>query len=329
MKSRDTRPMPAGFNDVRRWSALNIVFMGTPDFAAGILKAILDNGYTVTGVVTQPDRPKGRKKELCPCPVKELAVSRGLRVFQPRRVRNEEAVAEIADMKPDLIVVAAFGQILPKELLELPPLGCVNVHASLLPAYRGAAPIQQAIIDGCEKTGVTIMQMDVGLDTGDIISVRECPISPEETGGSLFDKLAVIGAELLVDTLPDIESGKAVRVPQPEENVSYVKMFKKEDGRIDWTESAETICRKVRGFDPWPSAFTTLDGKNFRIFKAHVVSPDAKGEPGAVHSGEGGRMLIQTGSGYVCPDEVQIEGKKRMKTSDFLRGYVIKNSFLK
>ena len=308
---------------------MNIVFMGTPDFAAGILKAILDSGYTVTGVVTQPDRPKGRKKELCPCPVKELAVSHGLRVFQPRRVRNEEAVAEIADMKPDLIVVAAFGQILPKELLELPPLGCVNVHASLLPAYRGAAPIQQAIIDGCEKTGVTIMQMDVGLDTGDIISVRECPISPEETGGSLFDKLAVIGAELLVDTLPDIESGKAVRVPQPEEGVSYVKMFKKEDGRIDWTESAESICRKVRGFDPWPSAFTTLDGKNFRIFKAHVENMGAEGEAGTILTDREGHMLIQTGSGYVCPDEVQIEGKKRMKTSDFLRGYVIKNSFLK
>ena len=308
---------------------MDIVFMGTPDFAAGILKAILDSGYTVTGVVTQPDRPKGRKKELCPCPVKELAVSHGLRVFQPRRVRNEEAVAEIADMKPDLIVVAAFGQILPKELLELPPLGCVNVHASLLPAYRGAAPIQQAIIDGCEKTGVTIMQMDVGLDTGDIISVRECPIAPDETGGSLFDKLAVIGAELLVDTLPDIESGKAVRVPQPEEGVSYVKMFKKEDGRIDWTESAESICRKVRGFDPWPSAFTTLDGKNFRIFKAHVENMGAEGEAGTILTDREGHMLIQTGSGYVCPDEVQIEGKKRMKTSDFLRGYVIKNSFLK
>ena len=308
---------------------MDIVFMGTPDFAAGILKAILDSGYTVTGVVTQPDRPKGRKKELCPCPVKELAVSHGLRVFQPRRVRNEQAVAEIADMKPDLIVVAAFGQILPKELLELPPLGCVNVHASLLPAYRGAAPIQQAIIDGCEKTGVTIMQMDVGLDTGDIISVRECPIAQDETGGSLFDKLAVIGAELLVDTLPDIESGKAVRVPQPEEGVSYVKMFKKEDGRIDWTESAESICRKVRGFDPWPSAFTTLDGKNFRIFKAHVENMGAEGEAGTILTDREGHMLIQTGSGYVCPDEVQIEGKKRMKTSDFLRGYVIKNSFLK
>lgn len=308
---------------------MDIVFMGTPDFAAGILKAILDSGYTVTGVVTQPDRPKGRKKELCPCPVKELAVSHGLRVFQPRRVRNEEAVAEIADMKPDLIVVAAFGQILPKELLELPPLGCVNVHASLLPAYRGAAPIQQSIIDGCEKTGVTIMQMDVGLDTGDIISVRECPIAPDETGGSLFDKLAVIGAELLVDTLPDIESGKAVRVPQPKEGVSYVKMFKKEDGRIDWTESAESICRKVRGFDPWPSAFTTLDGKNFRIFKAHAENMGAKGEAGTILTDREGRMLIQAGSGYVCPDEVQIEGKKRMKTSDFLRGYVIKNSFLK
>ena len=329
MKSRNKQPMSAEINDVWRWSAVDIVFMGTPDFAAGILKAILDSGYTVTGVVTQPDRPKGRKKELCPCPVKELAVSHGLRVFQPRRVRNEEAVAEIADMKPDLIVVAAFGQILPKELLELPPLGCVNVHASLLPAYRGAAPIQQAIIDGCEKTGVTIMQMDVGLDTGDIISVRECPIAPDETGGSLFDKLAVIGAELLVDTLPDIESGKAVRVPQPEEGVSYVKMFKKEDGRIDWTESAESICRKVRGFDPWPSAFTTLDGKNFRIFKAHVENMGAEGEAGTILTDREGRMLIQTGSGYVCPDEVQIEGKKRMKTSDFLRGYVIKNSFLK
>ena len=323
------QPMSAEINDVWRWNAVDIVFMGTPDFAAGILKAILDSGYTVTGVVTQPDRPKGRKKELCPCPVKELAVSHGLRVFQPRRVRNEEAVAEIADMKPDLIVVAAFGQILPKELLELPPFGCVNVHASLLPAYRGAAPIQQAIIDGCEKTGVTIMQMDVGLDTGDIISVRECPIAPDETGGSLFDKLAVIGAELLVDTLPDIESGKAVRVPQPEEGVSYVKMFKKEDGRIDWTESAESICRKVRGFDPWPSAFTTLDGKNFRIFKAHVENMGAKGEAGTILTDREGRMLIQAGSGYVCPDEVQIEGKKRMKTSDFLRGYVIKNSFLK
>ena len=196
-------------------------------------------------------------------------------------------------------------------------------------AYRGAAPIQQAIIDGCEKTGVTIMQMDVGLDTGDIISVRECPISPEETGGSLFDKLSVIGAELLVDTLPAIESGTAVRTPQPMENVSYVKMFKKEDGRIDWTESAETICRKVRGYDPWPSAFTALDGKNFRIFKAHVEEPEARGAAGTVQTVEGGRMLIQTGKGYVCPDEVQIEGKKRMKTSDFLRGYTIKNNVLK
>ncbi len=308
---------------------MNIVFMGTPDFAAGILKAILDKGYTVTGVVTQPDRPKGRKKELCPCPVKELAMSCGLRVFQPARVRNnKEAVAEIADMQPDLIVVAAFGQILPKEILTLPPLGCVNVHASLLPAYRGAAPIQQAIIDGCDKTGVTIMQMDEGLDTGDIISVRECEITPEETGGSLFDKLAVIGAELLTDTLPDIESGKAVRTPQPTENVSYVKMFRKEDGRIDWTESAEAICRKVRGYYPWPSAFTTLDGKNFRIFKAHAEEPEKSGTAGSILESAPGSLRIQAGTGIVCPDEVQIEGKKRMKISDFLRGYVIKTKTL-
>ena len=186
--------MPAGFNEVRRWSTVNIVFMGTPDFAAGILKAILDNGYTVTGVVTQPDRPKGRKKELCPCPVKELAVSYGLRVFQPRRVRNEEAVAEIADMKPDLIVVAAFGQILPKELLELPPLGCVNVHASLLPAYRGAAPIQWAVLNGDRITGVSTMYLASEMDSGDIIYTEETEIGEKETSGELFDRLMAMGA---------------------------------------------------------------------------------------------------------------------------------------
>lgn len=307
---------------------MNIVFMGTPDLAAGVLEAILDKGYTVTGVVTQPDRPKGRKKELCPCPVKQTAVRAGLRVFQPKRVRNPEAIAEIADMKPDLIVVAAFGQILPKEILTIPPLGCVNVHASLLPCYRGAAPIQQAIIDGCDKTGVTIMQMDEGLDTGDILAMRECEIAPDETGGSLFDKLAVLGAELLIDTLPDIESGKAERRPQPTENVSYVKMFKKEDGRIDWTEGADVICRKVRGYDPWPSAFTTLDGKNFRIFKAHVASPETVGEPGLLIKRGTAGLDVQAGQGIVCLDEVQIEGKKRMKIADFLRGYVIKTNKL-
>ena len=198
---------------------MKIVFMGTPDFAAGILNAIVKAGYDVVGVVTQPDKPKGRRKEPVACPVKEVALREGLRVYQPQRVRNPEAVSEIESMGADLIVVAAFGQIIPKEILDLPKFGCINVHASLLPAYRGAAPIQQAILDGCSVTGVTIMQMDVGLDTGDIISMREIPIEDTDTGGSLFDKLAALGAELLVETLPSIENGTAVRTPQPEESL--------------------------------------------------------------------------------------------------------------
>ena len=305
---------------------MKIVFMGTPDFAAGILEAVIKAGYEVVGVVTQPDRPKGRKKEPAPCPVKETALRAGLRVFQPARARNPEAVREIAEMEPDLIIVAAFGQILPNDILTIPKYGCINVHASLLPAYRGAAPIQQSILDGCAVTGVTIMQMDEGLDTGDIISVREVPIESTDTGGTLFDKLAAAGAELLVDTLPSIEDGTAVRTPQPEESPTpYCRMIKKDAGIIDWTSGAEEIERRIRAFAPWPSAFTHLDGKTFKIWSANTADEESELTPGRFCIKDG-RMIIQTGKGQIVPVEVQLEGKKRMAIGDFLRGYKIKDT---
>lgn len=305
-------------------SDANVVFMGTPELAAEVLRAILDAGYNVTGVVTQPDRAKGRKKTPVMCPVKELAVREGLRIFQPQKVRLPEAVEEVRSMEPDVIVVAAFGQILPKSLLDIPKFGCINVHASLLPEYRGAAPIQQAILDGKEETGVTIMRMDEGLDTGDMISKRTVSISGEDTGGSLTEKLSKAGAELLVETLPDILSGEAVYTPQPAcPDMPYVRTIKKEQGRIDWKEDADSICRKVRAYSPWPSAFTEIDGNPFKIWRAHTGQSFGEGEPGEIAFDADGRMAVRTGEGMLYPDEVQIAGKKRMPVSDFLRGYKV------
>ena len=303
---------------------MKIVFMGTPDFAAGILDALLRAGYEVTGCVTQPDKPKGRKKTPVPCPVKEAAMAAGIPVLTPARVRkNPEALAWIREREPDVIVVAAFGQILPAELLELPPLGCLNVHASLLPAYRGAAPIQHAILDGQEKTGVTIMKMDEGLDTGDMLAVSEVVISPEETGGSLFDKLMAEGADLLVRTLPEYAAGAITPVKQPAESTTaYAGMLKKEDGLIDFTEDAEVILRKVRALSPWPSAYTYLDSKTFKIWQARKTDEAPFGPAGTLRA-ENVELFVTTGSGVIALDEVQMEGKKKMKTADFLRGYRI------
>ena len=308
---------------------MKIVFMGTPDFAAGILGALLKAGYEVTGCVTQPDKPKGRKKTPVPCPVKEAAEAAGIPVLTPVRVRKEpEALDWIREREPDLIVVAAFGQILPKELLEIPPLGCLNVHASLLPAYRGAAPIQHAILDGQKVTGVTIMKMDEGLDTGDILRASEVCISPEETGGSLFDKLMAEGAELLLRTLPDYAAGRITPVKQPAESTTaYAGMLKKEDGLIDFAESCEVILRKVRALSPWPSAYTFLDDKTFKIWEAHRLIEPAFGAPGALRA-EGGALRVCAADGVISLDEVQMEGKKKMKTADFLRGYHVKAEVL-
>ena len=312
---------------------MKVVFMGTPDFAAGMLRAVCNAGYEVTGVVTQPDRPKGRKKEPVPSPVKEEAVKQGIPVYQPKKVRGSEAAEEIRRMNPDIIVVAAFGQIIPKEILDMPRFGCINVHASLLPAYRGASPIQHAILDGLATTGVTIMRMNEGLDTGDIISRKEIAISPEETCGSLFDRLADLGANLLLETIPRIESGEATYTPQPAESTTaYASMIRKEDGKIEWTKPAVEIERLVRAMNPWPSAFTALDGRLLKIWKAHVEREEYRpGDPadvGKIVRQDGHGIYITTGEGIFVAEEVQLAGKKRMKTADFLRGYVIRDNTL-
>ena len=311
---------------------MKIVFMGTPDFASGILKALFEAGYEIAGVVTQPDRPKGRKKELVPSPVKEEALKIGCPILQPLKIRDEEAVKAVLELGADAIVVAAFGQIIPKAILEAPRYGCLNVHASLLPSYRGASPIQTALADGCAETGVTIMQMDEGLDTGDVISQAVVEIATDETGGSLFDKLAAEGAALLIETLKAIEAGTAVRTPQPKESPTpYCRMLKKEQGRIDWTKPAKEIERLIRAMDPWPSAFTSLDGKTLKIWKAHVVKEEERagsGDCGRIVRQDRKGIYVRCAEGILCLDEVQMEGRKRLMVSEFVKGYVIRNDRL-
>lgn len=315
---------------------MNIVFMGTPDFAVETLRAIVNAGYCVSGVVTQPDKPRGRKKEITPGPVKEEAMKTGIPVYQPKRVRDPEAVKHIFEMKPDLIVVAAFGQIISKEILDYPKYGCVNVHASLLPAYRGAAPIQHVLLDGRKETGVTIMRMNEGLDSGDIITEETYEIKKDETGGSLFDRLSHLGADLLVRTIPSIVDGSAVYTPQPEKSTTaYASMIKKEDGLINWNESAKIIERKVRAMNPWPSAFTFLDKKLLKVWKAHIVPTEEtpgetgdKKDPGTIIKASEDAFWVQTGDDVLALDEVQIAGKKRMAAASFLRGYNISDGKL-
>ncbi len=302
---------------------MRVVFMGTPDFAVGILEAVVLAGHEVVVAVSQPDKPKGRGKALQFPTVKEYAISQGIEVYQPRKVREAECVEFIRERQPEIIVVAAFGQILPKELLDLPKYGCINVHASLLPKYRGAAPIQWAVINGDKVSGVTIMRMDVGLDTGDIIETAETEISPEETGGSLFDKLEKLGAKLLVETMEKIENGTARYTKQEESQASHVGMIDKSMGDIDWKKSAVEIENLIRGLNPWPSAYTRLNGKTLKIWKA---LPETGGEPqkaGCVYLVNKKELKIHTGDGVLSLLEVQLEGKKRMDIPSFLRGYEV------
>ena len=305
---------------------MNIVFMGTPDLAAGVLRAILAAGYPVAGVVTNPDRPKGRKGEQVPSDVGALAAKEGIPTLKTPRVRSEEAVAWIREKHPDVIIVAAFGQIIPKEILSMPKYGCINVHASLLPAWRGAAPIQWSVLTGASETGITIMQMDEGLDTGAILAQSVVPIAKDDTSGSLFVKMTEEGGRLLTGTLPRIEAGEVHAKAQPALSTTpYAKMITKEMGRIDWTKSAAEIEAWIRGMDPWPSAFTVLDGKMLKIWKASVLpeQPDAgmRDVAGTIVGTDADGILIRTGSGILRAEEIQIEGKKRMRTADFLRGY--------
>lgn len=302
---------------------MKVVFMGTPDFAVGTLEALIEAGHEVIGVVTQPDKPKGRGKTLMATPVKEVALKHQIPVYQPKKVREAGFTETLGRLAPDVIVVAAFGQIITKEILDIPKFGCINVHASLLPAYRGAAPIQWAVINGEKESGVTIMQMDEGLDTGDMIDKVVVPLAQDETGGSLFDKLSQAGARLCVKVLKDLEEGNAVRVKQPEESTTpYASMISKKMGEIDWNRSAKSIEQLIRGLDPWPSAYTKLQGKTLKLWKAEAQKENVpEGVPGEVVKVERDTFCIQTGDGILKIEEVQLEGKKRMDTAAFLRGF--------
>lgn len=294
-----------------------IVFMGTPEFAVPTLQRLLRH-HDVIGVITQPDRPAGRQRQLQQSPVKRLALAAGIPVFQPEKLRRPEAIAQLKQWEADVYVVAAFGQILPQEVLDIPKHGSLNVHASLLPRWRGAAPIQAAIRAGDKETGVTIMKMDAGLDTGPILTQRVVPIAPDETGQSLHDRLAVVGAELLIETLPGYLSGEIVPQPQDDSRATHAPLLKKEDGHIDWTQSAEAIERMVRAFTPWPGTYTFWNGRQLKIHSG--VHGAGEAEPGRVIERDG-RIAIGTGSGLYYPLQVQLEGRKQIPIEDFVRGH--------
>jgi methionyl-tRNA formyltransferase len=303
---------------------MKIIFMGTPDFSVGTLEALVEAGHEVVLAVTQPDKPKGRGKEMQFTPVKECAMKHGIPVFQPRRVREPECIEELRKYEADVMVVVAFGQILPKEILEMTEYGCINVHASLLPKYRGAAPIQWAIIDGEEVTGVTTMQMNEGLDTGDMLLKTIIPIEAKETGGSLFDKLAEAGAKLCVETLAGLEAKTIVPEPQGDTPTAYAKQIKKELGDIDWTWDGKAIERLIRGLTPWPSAYSNWNGKQMKIWDAEILDGNTEEMPGTIVKVEKDAFYVQTGNGLLKVCELQIPGKKRMDAGAFLRGYQVK-----
>lgn len=308
---------------------MNIVFMGTPDFAVPSLEALIEQGYNVVGVVTQPDRPQGRKKILTPTPVKEAALKHGLPVLQPQRMRAPEAVEELAALSPDLIVTAAYGQILPAAVLEMPKYGCLNVHGSLLPKYRGGAPIQRSIINGEKETGITLMYMAEGLDTGDMIAKAVLPIEDEDTSGSVFSKLSIAGAKLLIEQLPRVLDGTADRIPQKEEDSSYARNLTREDERIDWNASSRDIFNRVRGLVPFSGGFTLWNDEIFKVWE--IAKPSQAGEgngsqgssgqaPGTVLNVSANGIEVKTGDGSVVLTRVQPAGKKAMEASEFVRG---------
>lgn len=307
---------------------MKVVYMGTPDFAVGALEALIEAGHQVTAVVTQPDKPKGRGKEVQMSPVKACALKYNIPVLQPVKIKEAEAVETLRTYQADIFVVAAFGQILSEEILAMPKYGCVNIHASLLPKYRGAGPIQWAIINGEKITGVTIMRMDKGLDTGDMLFQKEVAIAPDETADTLHDKLAEAGAHLIVEALAKIEAGDVTPVKQKDEESCYAKMLTKAMGRIDWQMDAKKLDCLIRGLISWPGASTVFRGKSLKIWKEEVVSEqdgfNAMAQPGTVVRVEKDAFYVQTGKGILKILEVQPEGKKRMAVKDFLLGYPVK-----
>ena len=301
---------------------MKIIFMGTPDFAVGTLRSLAEAGHEITLVVSQPDKPKGRGHAMVPTPVKVVAEELGIPVFQPVKIREAKDVLEKTEA--DVCVVAAFGQIIPASILHMKKYGCINVHASLLPKYRGAAPIQWAVIDGEKESGVTIMQMDEGLDTGDMLAKAIVPLDEKETGGSLFDKLSEAGGRLCVETLAKMEKREITPEKQGESPTAYASMLDKKMGNIDWNKSAVVIERLVRGLNPWPSAYTHLDGKTLKIWACDVLPQSAsKGESGEILEVTKDAIHVQTGDGILVLREIQLAGKARMDAGAFLRGYKV------
>lgn len=303
---------------------MKLVFMGTPDFAVPSLKALVEAGYEIAGVFTQPDKPKNRGMKLQPTPVKEYAMSVGLAVYQPEKLRDGQALAILKDLAPALIVVAAYGKLLPADILELPPLGCINVHSSLLPRYRGAAPINWAILNGESESGVTIMHMAQGLDTGDVIAQRSTPITLEDTASTLHDRLADMGAGLLAETVEALAQGTAQRTPQDDARSCYAPMLSKELSRMDWNKPARQLHDQVRGLIPWPSAVAEIDGVRCKIWATRLTGERSQQAPGSVIQADKKGLKLVCGDGQVLQiDELQPDGKKRMAATAFLLGHPI------
>ena len=299
---------------------MKIVFMGTPDIAVGCLQKIIDEKHEILGVVTQPDKPVGRGKKLGMPPVKELALKYDIPVYQPVKARDEEFVKVLKDLNPDLIVVVAFGQILPKSILDIPKFGCVNVHVSLLPKYRGAAPINWVIINGEEKTGVTTMYMDEGLDTGDMILTEEFALDDEITAGELHDIMKEEGAKVLKETIDLIEKGEAPRIKQNHDEFTYAPMMSKSLGQIDYSKSAKDIHNLVRGVNPWPSAYTTYDNQTMKVWKTKVLSETSDKEPGTIISVDKEGIKVSTKDNVILIKEIQMPGKKRVLVEEYIKG---------
>ncbi|MDN3391346.1 methionyl-tRNA formyltransferase [Pseudoalteromonas sp. APC 3691] len=297
---------------------LRIIFAGTPDFAARHLQALIQSEHQIVGVYSQPDRPAGRGKKLKASEVKELALEHNLPVFQPQSLKNDEALAELTSLNADIMIVVAYGLILPKAILEAPRLGCLNVHGSILPRWRGAAPIQRAIWAGDEQTGVTIMQMDEGLDTGDMLHISRCPISTTETSASLYTKLAELGPDALIETINKLANGEITPEPQNDELANYAKKLSKEEADIDWSMSALQIERNIRSFNPWPMCFTQMGGQTVKIHQAQVVLQS--GDPGQILSSDKNGVVVACGEHALCITQLQPQGKKPMAINDFLNG---------
>lgn len=302
---------------------MKIIYMGTPDFAVNALESIIAAGHEVVLVVTQPDKPQGRGKEWKATPVKECAIKHDIPVFQPIRIKTAEGVAYLKQFNADVFVVAAFGQILSQEILDMPKYGCINIHASLLPKYRGAAPIQWVILNKEKETGVTIMQMDAGIDTGDMLLQRKFAIGSADTGETVHDKLSELGAEMIVEALRDIEAGTITPVAQNEEDTCYAPMLTKELGCVNWSKDADTIDHYVRGLYPWPGSYTFLDGKKVKLFRVEPEKTWHDAMPGEVIGVEREALVVAAGEGIIRIRELQLEGKKRMPVKDFLLGYKI------